>query len=93
MKRLVALAVGVFGLRALIRRHRRSAEPADELREKLAAQRTAEPAPAPVAAEAEAPATPDPVPEPVAEREPDDVDARRADVHARARKKIDELAG
>ena len=90
MKRLIALGIGVFGLRALIRRRRSRTAHADELREKLAAHRTAvESAPEPEP-ESEAPkpeaAPPDAAP-------PDDVEARRADVHARARRKIDELSG
>ena len=90
MKRLLALVVGAFGLRALIRRSRGGAAPVEELREKLAAHRTAvESAPEPEP-ESEAPkpeaAPPDAAP-------PDDVEARRADVHARARRKIDELSG
>ena len=79
MKRLVALAVGAFGVRALLRRRAHGAEPADELRAKLAESRT----------------TPEPEPEPAATAadEPlDGVDARRADVHARARQAIDELS-
>jgi hypothetical protein len=84
VKRLLALAVGLFGLRAILRRRRRGHEPADDLREKLAAQRSnaADPAPVPAA-------------EPTAPPEPavGDVDARRADVHAQARQKIDELSG
>ena len=84
MKRLLALAVGLFGLRAILRRRRRSHEPADDLREKLAAQRSSTADPAPVAAEEpQAPAAP----------AVNDVDARRADVHAQARQKIDELSG
>jgi hypothetical protein len=77
VKRLVALAVGAFGVRALLRRRAQGAEPADELRAKLAANRTAE----------------EPEPEATAPDEPlDGVDARRADVHARARQAIDELS-
>jgi hypothetical protein len=94
VKRLIALAVGLFGLRAYLRRRRRTAQPADELREKLAAQRTAA---------AEAPPAPVDDPGPVGETTPTtvpadetdpgaDVDARRAEVHARARQKIDELS-
>ena len=80
MKRLVALAVGAFGVRALLRRRAHGAEPADELRAKLAANRTAE-----------EPAEPEPAA--TAPDEPlDGVDARRADVHARARQAIDELS-
>jgi flagellar biosynthesis/type III secretory pathway M-ring protein FliF/YscJ len=99
VKRLLALIVGAFGLRAFLRHRRQRNEPADELREKLAAQRstTAEPAPAPPpepVAEPAAAAEPEPEPEtqPAAEPSGDDVDARRADVHARARQKIDELS-
>lgn len=83
MKRLVALAVGAFGVRALLRRRAHGIEPADELRAKLAASRPTEPEPEP---EATAPDEPsDGVPE-------DPVDSRRADVHARARQAIDELS-
>jgi hypothetical protein len=76
VKRLVALAVGAFGLRALLRRRSHGSEPVDELRAKLAATRE-----------------PEPEPEATAPDEPlDGVDARRADVHARARQTIDELS-
>ena len=80
MKRLLALAAGAFGLRALLRRRARSVSPpVDELRAKLAETRSVgEPAVAP---------EPEPEPEPV-----DEVDARRADVHERARRSIDELS-
>ena len=81
MKRLVALAVGAFGVRALLRRRAHGVEPADELRVRLAANRPGE--------------SPEPEPEPeaTAPDEPlDGVDARRADVHARARQAIDELS-
>jgi hypothetical protein len=78
VKRLLALAVGLFGLRALLRRRSHPAaegpSPADDLRQKLAETRAAEDAQAEEAAE---PAT--------------SVDDRRADVHARARQTIDEL--
>ncbi len=118
MKRLIALGIGVFGLRALIRRRRSRTAHADELREKLAANRAAEPAPPVVPSEPEPepepaapavmaekpkpkpkPAAPPrakkPKPEPDAEPAPpetDSVDERRAEVHARARQKIDELS-
>jgi hypothetical protein len=112
VKRLIALAVGLFGLRAYLKRRRRTVEPADELRERLAAQRTTaaetsaaetssapvEEPPAPVEEPEPEPADEPPAPveepEPVAEaQEPgSDVDARRAEVHARARQKIDELS-
>jgi len=78
VKRLVALAVGAFGVRTLLRRRARAAEPADELRQKLAVTRI--------------PDQPE-QPEATAPDEPlDGVDARRADVHARARDAIDELS-
>jgi hypothetical protein len=76
-KRVLALAAGVFGVRALVRRRRRAAPPVDELRAKLAESRTA----------AEPPAPPAPEPEPV-----DEVDSRRAEVHERVRRSIDELS-
>jgi len=87
VKRLVALAVGAFGVRALLRRRAQGAEPAEELRAKLATSRMPGPEPAPT-----------PEPEATAPDEPLDgapehpVDARRADVHARARQAIDELS-
>jgi hypothetical protein len=86
VKRLVALAVGAFGVRALLRRRAQGAEPAEELRAKLAANRTAEEPNSEPEPQATAPDEPlDGVPE-------DPVDARRADVHARARQAIDELS-
>jgi hypothetical protein len=77
VKRLVALAVGAFGVRALLRRRSGDPVPADELRAKLAATRSVE------ETEPEATAPDEPL---------DGVDARRADVHARARQAIDELS-
>jgi hypothetical protein len=80
MKRLLALVLGAFGLRALLRRRVQATlgpSPADDLRAKLDETR-AEPPPAA------------PEPEPAAEPQPTD---RRADVHARARAAIDELKG
>jgi hypothetical protein len=103
VKRLLALAVGLFGLRAYLRRRRRGTQPADELREKLAAQRSAADEAPPVAAGGAEP-EPEPPTEPptvraeepeaaTAEEAPEaDVDARRAEVHAGARQKIDELS-
>ena len=100
MKRLIALGLGAFGLRALLRRRRSRSTQADELREKLAATRAAEPATPVVAVEEPAP-EPEPAPaastqaadpEPAPPPEPDSVDERRAEVHARARQKIDELS-
>ncbi len=82
-------------MRAWLRHRRRTtAPPADELRAKLAESRTTvEPAgEAPPLAEPPPVEKPEPV-EPVEKAEPaDDVDARRADVHERARRSIDELS-
>jgi hypothetical protein len=84
MKRLVAVFVGGLGFGALLRRRRRvvpAAVPADtdslaeELRAKLAESRVA----------AEQPVAEEPV------AEPSDLDARRRDVHDRARQALDEL--
>ena len=78
MKRLLALFAGGLGLGALLHRRRRVSVPApkaEELRAKLAASR-ADVAPV----EPEPPAAP-----------ADDVDARRADVHERARRALGEL--
>ena len=81
MRRWIAAAAGLFGLVAYLRRRRRSAppaaEPADELRAKLAETRAVS------EAEPAAPAEPEPAPDPVGER--------RQDVHDRARAAIDEL--
>ncbi len=79
MKRLLALVAGVFGVRALLRRRRRTEPPVDALRAKLAESRTPD-------APAESP-MPEPEPESV-----DDVAARRAEVHEQARRSIDELS-
>jgi hypothetical protein len=78
LKRVIALVAGAFGVRALLRRRGRRLPPVDELRAKLAGSRTVEPP---------APPTPEAGPDPV-----DEVDARRADVHERARRSIDELS-
>jgi hypothetical protein len=78
LKRVIALVAGAFGVRALLRRRGRRSPPVDELRAKLAGSRTVAPP---------EPATPEAVPDPV-----DEVDARRADVHERARRSIDELS-
>ncbi len=84
MKRLLALLAGAFGLRAgiriLRRRGRGDVSLASDLRARLdeARGREAEPVPAEPAS--------DPPPVDVA-----DVDARRADVHERARRAIDDL--
>jgi hypothetical protein len=84
VKRLLAFGLGAFGVRALLRHRRSVSAPADELREKLAAQRSAVDESPPVAPDE---------PEATAEPEAGGVDARRADVHARARQQIDELSG
>ena len=89
MKRLLAFVVGAFGVRAILRRRRGGSPPADALREKLAAHRTQAPV-------SEAEAAPEPAAdelEPEPDAEADSVEARRADVHARARQQIDELSG
>lgn len=75
MKRLFALLLGGLGLRALLRRH---SEPALE----------SSPAADLRAKLAETRAAPEPEPERAPETDPD---ARRADVHARARQAIDDL--
>jgi DNA-directed RNA polymerase specialized sigma24 family protein len=85
VKRWLAVVAGGFGLAAYFRRRRRrrtdglEADPADELRAKLAQAREgdAEPEPAPP-----------PEPEP---GDTDDVSARRREVHEQARKAIDDL--
>ena len=80
MKRLLALVAGGLGLRALIRRFSRPAlspSPAEDLRAKLAQAKTSEPV-----------AEPQPEPEPA---QPESVEDRRADVHAKARQAIDDL--
>jgi hypothetical protein len=90
MKRLLALVAGGLGLRALLRRRSRPAlSPAEDLRAKLAQTKVPEPetAPAPVAAP-EPELEPEPEPEPA---QPETVEDRRADVHAKARQAIDDL--
>lgn len=81
MKRVLALLLGGLGLRALFGRRREAAavpSPADDLRARLAAARST-------------PAGPDAEPgEPV---EPGPGRDRRAEVHERARRAIDELRG
>ena len=88
MRRLIALLVGGFGLGAYLRRRRGHGalpaySPAAELRAKLDESRSPEP---------EAPA---PVPEAEADAAPtleSDLDARRREVHDRARGAIDDLS-
>jgi hypothetical protein len=84
MRRGLAWAAGLAGiLTAFLLRRRReavpAADPAEELRLRLAASRVAEDATAPSA--------------PVREPESADPDARRQDVHAEARAAIDEMRG
>jgi hypothetical protein len=100
MKRLLALVAGGLGLRALLKRLSRPAlspSPAEDLRAKLAQAKVQEPV-----AEQGPVVEPEPVsepvvePEPVAEPEPEpaqpeSVEDRRADVHAKARRAIDDL--
>jgi hypothetical protein len=79
VKRLVALLLGGLGLRALLRRRSEPAlepAPAEDLRARLAESRATVEADREDADSGETPV---------------DVDARRADVHTRARQAIDEL--
>ena len=78
MKRLLALLAAGLGLTALLKRrsHRTPAtSPADDLRAKLAQAKSEEQQP----------------PEEESVEEPQSVDDRRADVHASARRAIDDL--
>lgn len=82
MKRLLALVAGGLGLRALLRRRSRpglSPSPAEDLRAKLAQSKTQE----------RPSKTQEPEPE-AAQRET--VEDRRADVHSKARRAIDDLS-
>jgi hypothetical protein len=94
VKRLLALVAAGFGLRAFLRRRRADASPAPvspaaaDLRAKLDEARAAAGPPAADAPAATAPPAPPTAPAPPAE---DDVDARRAGVHERGRKAIDDL--
>jgi len=107
VKRLLALLAGGLGLRAFLRRRREPAlasSPAAGLRAKLDEARAVAPGPEP---EPEPQPEPEPEAQPVVdaapsdaaplpEPEPDarpggDEDARRADVHARARQAIEDL--
>jgi hypothetical protein len=78
VKRLLAVVVGLFGIRALLRRRAHpvvtyggSPSPAEDLKARLAESRSSEP-------------EPETAPEP-------SVDEKRVDVHNRARGAIDEL--
>jgi hypothetical protein len=91
VKRLLALLAGGLGLRAILKRRARTAptsSPAAELKARLAA--TKEPDVEPKEPDVE-PKEPEVEPAPVLAPEPEGVDERRADVHARARHAIDEL--
>jgi hypothetical protein len=81
MRRWIAVAAGLFGLVAYLRRRRGASqaevEPADELRAKLAESRAA--------------AEPESAPQDESEPREDAVGERRQDVHDRARAAIDEL--
>ena len=102
MKRLVALILGGLGLGALLRRRQAasSPSPAEDLRARLAESRATAEAQVEDAAEPALPVDQAPdlqtapaaeeAPAPVQEDAPD-VDARRAEVHARAREALDEL--
>jgi hypothetical protein len=97
VKRLLALLAGGLGLRAVLRRRKEPAlgsSPAAGLRAKLDEARAVSPEPEPVAEEA----PPEPAPASEVDAAPgqdvppgQDEDARRADVHARARHAIEEL--
>ena len=83
MKRLLALVAGGLGLRALLRRRSRPAlspSPADDLRAKLARSKTQE------THSTVQEAAPEPEP-----AQPETVEGRRADVHEKARRAIDDL--
>jgi hypothetical protein len=85
MKRLLALVAGGLGLRALLRRRSRPAlspSPANDLRAKLAQSKLQETQT--TADEQEAAPEPEPA-------QPETVEGRRADVHAKARQAIDDL--
>jgi hypothetical protein len=89
MRRFLGAASGAIGLGgALLRRvglRRRSDEPADELRAKLAEARSiADERETVEAGETTVDVAPDPAPA-------SDVEARRRDVHERARQALDEL--
>ena len=78
MKRLLALVAGGLGLRALLKRRSRPAlslDPAEDLRARLAQAKVQEAD----------------VQEPPDAPQPETVEGRRADVHAKARQAIDDL--
>lgn len=77
--RLIALLLGGFGIVALIRRRRKPAKPVYSPADELRSK----------LAESRAEAGAEPAPEPVLEA---DLEARRREVHDRARGAIDELS-
>jgi hypothetical protein len=91
--------IGAIGAALVLRGRRRpglGADPAAELRRRLASARSgAEPLPAQSLATPQAPAAERAEPEPPAPREPwpADVESRRRDVHARARAAVEEMRG
>jgi predicted Zn-dependent protease len=101
MKRLLALVAGGLGLRALLRRRYRSAfspSPAEDLRAKLARTKAQEPEAQP-GPEQEPQREPEPELQPASDQEPEPepaqpetVENRRADVHSKARRAIDDLS-
>jgi hypothetical protein len=97
MKRLLALVAGGLGLRALLRRLGRPAlspSPAEDLRAKLAQTKAQETQTKAQETQTKAQETQtmaqeqQPEPEPA---QPQSVDDRRADVHSKARRAIDDL--
>jgi hypothetical protein len=90
MKRLLALVAGGLGLRALLRRLGRPAlspSPAEDLRAKLAQTKAQETQTKAQETQTKAQEQ-QPEPEPA---QPQSVDDRRADVHSKARRAIDDL--
>jgi hypothetical protein len=90
VKRLLALVAGGLGLRALLKRRSRpgSSPSAEDLRAKLAQTKSQETPAQASEPEREPAAEPEPEPEQV---QPETVEGRRADVHAKARQAIDDL--
>ncbi|MGH3002305.1 MAG: hypothetical protein ACRDM1_06545 [Gaiellaceae bacterium] len=88
LKRLLALLAGALGVRALLRRRTRASSPASDLRARLDESRV-------VAADGtefeSGEAAVDEVEAPGPAEASEDVDARRADVHSRARRAMDDL--
>jgi hypothetical protein len=97
MKRLLALVAGGLGLRALLKRLSRpvlSPDPAEHLRAKLARTKSQETPTksqeTPTKSQETQTTAQEPAPEPEA-AQPETVEDRRADVHAKARQAIDDL--